>query len=164
MYLRRSNRGSGEFLRNIPLFAPCSDRELRRIARIGTEVEVETGRVLTWVGRPGSQFCVIVSGTASVWREGVRLDVLQAGSFFGEVALLDHDMCSATVVADTRMRLIALSRREFLSPHFLTPSVQAQMLKELSRRLRRANMAWARGQRGQAVAPTFEAPAIAHES
>src|ERR1700722_9696953 len=163
MYLRRPSRGAEVALRNIPLFAPCSDRELRRIARIGTEVEVEAGRVLTWVGRPGTQFCVIVSGTASVWREGVRLDVLQAGSFFGEVALLDHDMCSATVVADTRMRLVALSRREFLSPHFLTPSVLEQMLKELSRRLRRANIGWARGQRGQEMVATFEAPAIAHD-
>lgn len=120
MHVRRLNRGSEVSLRNLALFAPCSDRELRRIARIGTEVEVEAGRVLTFVDRPGTQFCVIVSGTASVWREDVRLDVLQAGSFFGEVALLDNDMCSATVIADTRMRLIAMSQtqiHELAFPH-----------------------------------------------
>ena len=142
MFPRRSKRGSGVSLRDLALFAECSEREARRIAGIGSEVEIEAGRVLTFAGQPGSQFFVIVSGTASVWREGVRLDVLRAGSFFGELALLDRDPCSATVIADTDMRLLVMSRQEFLSPYFLTPSVLEHMLKELSRRLRRADMGW----------------------
>ncbi len=82
--LRRPSRGPEVSLRSLALFSRCSDRELRRVARIATEVEVEAGRLLTFVGRPDDQFFVIVSGIASVWREGVRLDVLQRGSFFGE--------------------------------------------------------------------------------
>jgi len=142
MNVRRPKRGSEVSLRDLALFARCTDRETRRIARIATEVQIESGRVLTFAGQPGAQFFVIVSGSASVWREGVRLDVLRAGSFFGEGALLSHDMCSATVIADTDMRLLVMSRQEFLSPYFLTPSVLEQMLKELSLRLRRANMGW----------------------
>jgi CRP/FNR family transcriptional regulator, cyclic AMP receptor protein len=162
--LRRPNRGSEVSLRSLALFSRCSDRELRRVAHISTELEVEAGRVLTSVGRPNDQFFVIVSGIASVWREGVRLDVLQRGSFFGEGALGGRYVCSATVVADTRMRLMAMSRQEFISPHFLTLSVLEQMVKELSRRLRRAEIGLVAGKQFQELATTFEAPAVTYDS
>jgi CRP-like cAMP-binding protein len=77
--LRRPSRGPEVSLRSLALFSRCSDRELRRVARIATEVEVEAGRLLTCVGRPNDQFFVVVSGIASVWRGGVRLGVLQRG-------------------------------------------------------------------------------------
>ena len=160
----RPSRGPEVSLRSLALFSRCSDRELRRVARIATEVDVEAGRLLTFVGRPNDQFFVIVSGIASVWRGGVRLGVLQRGSFFGEGSLLSRDVYSATVLADTRMRLMAMSRREFMSPHFLTRSVLEEMVKELSHRLRRAEIGLACGQESQEVATTFEAPAVTHDS
>jgi CRP-like cAMP-binding protein len=152
VYRRRRTSARASTLNRLALFGPCSVRELSRIERLGTEVEVEAGRILTVAGEPGAQFFVIVSGTASVWRGGTRLDVLPPGSFFGELALLDGDRSSATVVANTRMRLFVLSRREFFSPHFLVSPVVHQILMEMGRRLRRADTGWAPEQRGQTVA------------
>ena len=53
------------------------------------------------------------------WRVGVLLDVLQPGSLFGEMSLLDHEKRTAYVIAETDMRLLVMSRREFRSPRFL---------------------------------------------
>ena len=144
MQLRHANQHQRLMaLRSLPLFSRCSTTELRRIDRITTEIRVDAGHVLTYLGEPGEEFFVILSGTANVWRDGVLLDVLQPGSFFGEMSLLDHEKRTAYVIAETDMRLLVMCRREFRSPHFLVCSVVEEMLNEVSRRLRRADHGWA---------------------
>jgi CRP-like cAMP-binding protein len=125
-------------LRRLPIFTGCTTRQLRRIASVTTELHIEAGRELTALGRTGTEFFVIVSGLASVRRDGVQIDELEAGSFFGEVALLDRGGRTATVTADTDMRLLVLTRREFLSTQFFVPAVAEQMLGVMTDRLRRA--------------------------
>ena len=144
MRIRRLRRGvRADSLHQVPLFAACGGKELQRIARLTTEIHVEAGRVLTLVDRPGAEFFIIASGMATVWRGDVQLDSLGPGSFFGELSLFDRDVRTATVVADTDMRLLVLSRAEFFSSHFLVPTVMERMLAEISRRLRRADHGWA---------------------
>ncbi len=126
-------------LRVIPLFSMCSPKELARIEQLTTLVEVSVGTVLAHKGAPGNQFFVISSGVASVWHDGIQLDELGPGSFFGEVSLLDRGPRTATVIADTDMVLLVMSCREFTSMHFRNSAVQEQLLGELSRRLRRAD-------------------------
>ena len=143
MYVRHNRRNlSVELLRNIPLFAACTDKELERIARLTTETHVQAGRTLTHMSQPGSEFFIIVSGTATVWRGDTALDMLGPGSFFGEMSLFNNDLRTATVVADTEMRLLVMSRSEFFNAHFLVCSVMERMLAEISRRLRRADHEW----------------------
>ncbi len=132
-------------LRNLPLFTECSTKELRRMEALMTEARVPAGRVLTSCTEPGKEFFIVVSGTASVWREGVRLEVVGPGGFFGEVSLFDHGKRTASVVADTDMDLLVLSPGEFRSPHFLIAPVMQQMLKVFSERLRRADEGWTDG-------------------
>lgn len=132
-------------LRSLALFSDCSPKELRRIEPLMTEAHVPAGRVLTSCREPGSEFFIVARGTASVWREYVRLDVIGPGGFFGELALFDHGMRTASVIADTDMDLFVLSPQEFRSPHFLTASVMQGMLKVFSERLRRADEGWTGG-------------------
>ena len=56
-----------------------------------TTIDVPSGTVLTEQGAAGSEFFVIVEGSASVWRNGGRLSLLEPGTFFGELALLDRE-------------------------------------------------------------------------
>ena len=133
-------------LRQVPLLATCSEKQLNRIASLATQFHVEAGRLLTAVDKPGSEFFIIIDGSASVWRGDVRLDELGPGSFFGELSLFDRGVRTATVLAETDMDLLVLSRKEFLSPHFLQTSVMERMLTEMTRRLRRADHEWAKGQ------------------
>jgi CRP/FNR family transcriptional regulator, cyclic AMP receptor protein len=132
--LRRQERV--ELLRGVQLFSGCSTTELRRIASLTTEIAVEAGKVLTKRGEPGLEFFIIIEGEANATRKGVDLATLGPGSFFGELALLDGGQRTATVVAETDMRLLVLSRSEFNELHRTAPSVSKKMILELGVRLR----------------------------
>jgi CRP/FNR family transcriptional regulator, cyclic AMP receptor protein len=129
-------------LKDLALFSECSTKELCRMELLMTEAKVPAGRVLTSCTERGAEFFIVVSGTASVWREGVRLDVVGPGGFFGELALFDHGVRTASVIADTDMELFVLSAQEFRSQHFLIAPVMQGMLKVFSERLRRADEGW----------------------
>jgi CRP/FNR family transcriptional regulator, cyclic AMP receptor protein len=128
-------------LRDIALFSGCTDKQLERIAGLTTEHWVPARREMTVAGEDGREFFVVVRGTATVRRDGVVLGTVGPGSFFGELSLLDGAPRSATVVADTDMILLVMSRTEFRSPYFLIPPVMERMLAELGRRLRHAGEA-----------------------
>jgi len=126
-------------LERLPLFSACTPRELHRLAAITTEVDVEAERVLCREGDPGDEFFVVVDGTAVATREGVVLDILHPGSFFGELALLDGGPRTATVTAQIPMRLLVLSRREFDRVWSVAPPVAKSIATELARRIRVAD-------------------------
>ena len=135
MHLRKQQRI--DLLQDVSLFAGCSKSELSKIASLTTEHTVEPGHVLTKQGELGREFFVIVEGTATASRKGKRMAKLGPGSFFGELALLDGGERTATVVADTPMRLLVLSEGEFCNLYFLVPSVARKIIAELGSRLRR---------------------------
>jgi CRP/FNR family transcriptional regulator, cyclic AMP receptor protein len=138
---RTVKEGRRRALRDIALFSGCSDKQLWRIAALTTEHWVPARRVLTVAGDDGDEFFVVVRGTATVSRDGVVLGTVGPGSFFGELSLLDGAKRTATVVADTDMVLLVMSRTEFHSPYFRVPPVMEKMMTELGRRLRHANEA-----------------------
>ncbi len=113
MVTLRFERDDGlAFLRGLSPFSDCTSYELRRVRSQMTSIERDAGEVLIEEGKPGSEFFVIASGSASVWRNGRLLDHLLAGSFFGELSLLDGKCRSATVRAESSIHLLAMSRRE----------------------------------------------------
>ncbi|HTT86851.1 MAG TPA: cyclic nucleotide-binding domain-containing protein [Acidimicrobiales bacterium] len=128
-----------EILKGVNLFSECNKNELRRIASLTTEHIVKSGEVLATQGEPGSQFFMVIEGSAVASRNGSKLATFGPGAFFGELALLDGGERTATVVADSEMRVLVLTRREFQSLHSNSPSVAYKMLAELGSRLRSAD-------------------------
>jgi CRP/FNR family cyclic AMP-dependent transcriptional regulator len=126
-------------LHGVSLFSNCSKEELRRIATMVTLHEAPQGSVLSEQGKAGLEFFVVVEGSANATRNGIQLAHLGPGSFFGELALLDGGPRTATVVAQTDMRLLVFSRREFSQLHGSSPGVAFKMLAELGARLRKAD-------------------------
>jgi CRP-like cAMP-binding protein len=126
-----------EHVQQTSLFSSCTKDELRMIASLTTMKDVASGAVLAEQGKPGREFFVVTEGSATASRNGAWLAELGPGSFFGELALLDGGPRTATVVADTDMTLLVLSRTEFKSLQFSAPSVAYKMLVELGARLRR---------------------------
>ena len=100
-------------LDSIPLFADLSGRERARVAEVADEVDVEAGRELASEGRFGYEFFAILDGRAEVLQDGEHVRELGPGDFFGEIALLETDRRTATVVARTPMTLLVVHRREF---------------------------------------------------
>jgi CRP/FNR family transcriptional regulator, cyclic AMP receptor protein len=122
-------------LRGVPLFATCTAKELSKIASLSTRVNVNAGRVVAQQGTRGREFIVIVSGTATVERDGAAIAHLAAGDYFGEIALIVHGPRSATVVADTDLVVDAFSRDEFRQLVETSPGLAARLSTEAARRL-----------------------------
>ncbi len=131
-----------EMLSRVPLFGACTRDELARIESITDEVDVEEGRVLVREGRVGGEFFVVVSGTAAATRGDQPLATFGPGAFFGEMALLDGRPRSATVVAQTPMRLLVLEPRSFARLIDETPTVARRMLTTLAERIRSLDETW----------------------
>ena len=92
----------------IPLFADLPDADLATIASAALEVEVEPGETVAAQGQTGHALFAILSGTADVIADGAKRAVLGPGDVFGEIAMLAAGHRTASVVATSRMTLIAL--------------------------------------------------------
>ena len=136
--LRRGGDSKAELLANVPLFSTCNKRELSRIASLVDEVAAPKGKVLVRQGDPGRECFVIADGKAKATMRGKGTAVLGPGAFFGEMSLLDQGPRSATVTAETDMRLLVLGSREFSSLVNEVPVVAVRMMQGLAERLRRA--------------------------
>lgn len=129
------------YLQRVQLFESCSSRQLRAIARIAEVQEVPAGHVLARVGEPGDRFFVLVDGTARIEVQPQKHSKIGPGGFFGEMSLLDGDPRSATVIADTALRLLVIHRRDFVTLLREVPSLTQRMLVTLSQRVRSAERA-----------------------
>jgi CRP-like cAMP-binding protein len=145
-------------LKTFPLFAACSLRDLSRIDSLTNDLRVKAGHVLTLSGQPGYEFFIVMNGTATVWCQGLELDRLGPGSFFGELALLSGQNRVATVVADADMDLLVMSIQEFRSPHFQIEPVKDVMLATIAGRLGRTTEGWAEAVAEPAVSRLPSAP------
>jgi len=125
-------------IRRIPSFSGCMRRELLAIARIADIREEPPGKVLTRRGAPGKEFFLILEGTARVELSARKRVLLGPGECFGEMSLLDGKPRSATVAAETPLRLLVISRRAFWPLLLTAPQLTRKILVTLSERLRQA--------------------------
>lgn len=125
-----------QMLKAVPLFAECDDKQLAFIATQVDEVDFDPGRDLTREGAAGGEFFIILSGTAEVRRQGRHLRELGPGDFFGEIALLDGGVRTATVTAKTAMKCLVLSRGEFQNVIRQKATIAVSVLQTLGERLR----------------------------
>lgn len=98
-----------------PVFAPLAAPTIERLARSARIVDVEAGRHVVRQGEPGDDYFLIDDGTVDVQLDDVHVRFLAAGSSFGEIALLRSVPRTASVVAVTRCRLVAIERDQFLA-------------------------------------------------
>ncbi|MCB0996707.1 MAG: cyclic nucleotide-binding domain-containing protein [Acidimicrobiales bacterium] len=130
-----SKHDAVERLQSIPMFAELSSRELKRVSKLMTQIEVREGRDLTTEGEVGREFMIIVEGSAVVRRKGRKIAELGPGDFFGELAVLSGEPRNATVTAATPMTLEALNRREFMSLLDEEPKIAKKVLLGAVKRL-----------------------------
>ena len=133
MLLRSDTRV--ELLRGLPLFELCSKRDLRRIAAIAVERELAAGAELIREGEPAGEFYVVVEGEVDVRRRGRRVAHLGEGSFVGEIALLSRSPRTATVIASTPLRVLAISGRDFVALLDTLPELWLKVARTLADRV-----------------------------
>ncbi|HEY6076076.1 MAG TPA: cyclic nucleotide-binding domain-containing protein [Gaiella sp.] len=124
-----------ELIRHLPLFELCSKRDLRRIAALAVEREIDEGGELIREGEPGTEFFVVVDGEIDVRRRGRRVARLGAGSYVGEIALLSRSPRTATVVATTPLRVLAIAGRDFVELLDSIPELWLKVARTLADRV-----------------------------
>jgi len=124
-----------DLLRGLPLFELCSKRDLRRIAAIAVERELDAGVELIREGEPAGEFYVVVEGEVEVRRRGRRVARLGDGSFVGEIALLSRSPRTATVIAATPLRVLAISGRDFVALLDSLPELWLKVARTLANRV-----------------------------
>jgi CRP-like cAMP-binding protein len=123
-----------ELLKRAPLFAQCSKKELAQVALLADEIDMREGKVLTREGEPGREFFVLIEGEADVVRDGVEVNVMGPGDFFGEIALVSNRPRTATVTATSPVRLLVVTDRAFRELMRNMPSIQDKVLAALAAR------------------------------
>ncbi len=137
------SREAQQTLRSIPLFANVGDADLDSIASHVIERRYPRNATIVEEGLPGDYMYVIREGRVKVTklsedgREKI-LEFLGEGEFFGEMSLLDRAPRSASVKTLDPVRLLALSRNDFLSIMRASPDLAMAVVQELTRRLREA--------------------------
>jgi CRP-like cAMP-binding protein len=124
-----------DLIRHVPLFAECSKKELKQIAGLADEIDFKAGKVLIHEGRPGREFFVLVEGQVEVSRGGKRIDTMQGGNFFGEVALVSDHPRNATVTTTTPVDVLVITDRSFRTLLADSPQIQRKVLTALADRL-----------------------------
>jgi voltage-gated potassium channel len=124
-------------LEGIPLFAGVPKRQLRKIAALTREARYRRSTAIVRAGERGDDFFLILDGSASVHRpSGLPSIPLGPGTYFGEIALLDGEVRTATVVAETDVQCLRLSRAPFLRMLRSEPEVAIVLLRHLAARVR----------------------------
>jgi CRP-like cAMP-binding protein len=119
------------------LFSGCTEEELARIALLVQERAAAPNDTLTVEGDDGTEFFVVVDGTAVATVDGDEIGRLGPGSFFGEMALLDGGERRATVTATSPMALLVLDRNDFNEMlEVAMPSVAPKLLAVVGARMR----------------------------
>ena len=125
-----------EHLRNLPLFAGCSKRELQAVHRAGDEITMVDGTVIIDQGQLGREAFVILEGKVTVKRRDRKVAELGPGDVVGELALLDHGPRTASAVCEGDCTLFVLDQRHFRGVIEDHPSISMKLLAALAARIR----------------------------
>ena len=107
------------------------------------------GEVIVTEGQPGDSMYVIQSGAVEVVKQSdsgdQTLGTLKQGQFFGEMAIFEDEVRSATVRAVGEAHVIEVDKKSVEKRIAENPRLAVNLLKEMSSRLRGSNARRLRG-------------------
>jgi ATP-binding cassette subfamily B protein len=114
----RHARVEADRLRQVPLFGELEGPDLDVLADRFITQWFEAGDVICSEGEVGERFYLLARGTVEVLKrvesgEPRVLTVLDAGDYFGEIALLEQVPRTATVRARSRCQVLTLDSQQF---------------------------------------------------
>ncbi|MFL0669985.1 MAG: cyclic nucleotide-binding domain-containing protein [Erythrobacter sp.] len=135
----------------LQMFGPGISREDIAPLVAGAEVmQARAGQVIVTEGADDKDVFIIRSGSMIVEKDiggrPVFLSYLPAGSYFGEMAVIDGSPRTATVKAAIKSEVIRLPGAEFLAMLDRVPGLQQRALKEMT--ARRATNAFIESRKG----------------
>jgi CRP/FNR family cyclic AMP-dependent transcriptional regulator len=134
---------TARFLAQVPLFRSLSRKQLQSVANAVTPRHFDAGEVMVEQGKGGVGLFILVSGRAEAIRkrlDGIETVVNTFGptDFFGELALLNDEPRTASVVATEDTECLVLVRWELLPKLQADGEMTTAILQELASRFQRA--------------------------
>ena len=128
-------------LKNVELFKDIPGEVLADIAFLLDEVNYEEGSYVVYEGELGKELFVIVEGQVDVVVGGKPVNRLFAGQYFGEMAIIDSQPRSASIVARNEIILLKIDKDDFYEILQQRNEVAIGIIKVLSDRIRNCNKA-----------------------
>jgi CRP/FNR family cyclic AMP-dependent transcriptional regulator len=125
-----------ELIKRVPLFTGLNDKQLKALANNFTERSFREGQELTAEGTGGAGFFVIESGEARVTIDGEDRRQLGPGDYFGEIALIDGGLRTATITATTDGKSYGLTSWQFRPLVEENASIAWPLLEAMAKRTR----------------------------
>ena len=135
---------AAELLARVPLLSDLESGELERIAQVAIPRSFPKGARVFHEGDESDACYVIRAGEVRVTREhsdgrAIALATLGPGELFGELAMLDGGVRSASVEALSDAELLAVSATDMRGLLERNASITAKLVVALTRRLRETN-------------------------
>lgn len=126
-----------DFLRNTPLFASCSNKNIEYIADLTRTRRFKAGdTIIVEDSESTIGFYILLEGSAKATRGDHELAEYSSGDYFGEIALLlDDTPRTATVSATTDATVLALTRWDFRALLKTHPEIAVGVMAVLAQRL-----------------------------
>lgn len=128
----------------VPLFEGLSKRHLKRVASAAEVVNYMAGHSIVREGEAGESFFVVLTGQAKVTVKGRTVNRVLPGDHFGEISLLDGGPRTATVVSETPMTMLMITRKAFTRALEDAPDLAISLMESLARMIRRVDRSLAR--------------------
>jgi CRP/FNR family cyclic AMP-dependent transcriptional regulator len=133
-----------ELLGRVPVFSTLEHEDLERIAQLAVPRAFEPGQIVFREGDSSDTCYIVRSGRARAVREHIdgrtiTLATFGPGDIFGELAMFEDELRSATVEAVQRTTVVAVlgpDMRRLMVEH---PQISARLVIALGRRLRETN-------------------------
>ncbi len=131
-----------KMLAQVPLFAGLEEKQIKSFTGSFSERSYDVGEVIEKEGDFGTAFYLITDGSVEVRRGKKLLSKLGHGEFFGEMALIDRQPRSATVIAaEPTTKCLLMTIWNFRAALETKPKLAISVMKELTRRLRQTDQA-----------------------
>src|SRR5450432_1707044 len=103
-------------------------------------VAFQAGQTIFEEGQSGDNMYVVQEGAVDIMLHGKLLETTQEGGIVGEMALIDHQPRSGTVIAKTDCRLVPVNQKQFLYLVGETPYFAIQVMHVMAERLRKQHL------------------------
>ncbi len=128
-----------DYLATVSIFSYFKKKDLQRLAKKSRYCSFKIGDVIIKEGDRDGRFFILISGKADViksygTRKQKRLRTLPPKSYFGEMALFDDLIRSATVVAREDMVALCLDRLNLYKEIEQYPQLAMDLLQMLNQR------------------------------
>jgi CRP/FNR family transcriptional regulator, cyclic AMP receptor protein len=135
---KKENPQTAKMLAQVPLFSGLKGKQIKSVAgAFVRERAYDKGEVIEKEGGSAVAFYLITNGSVEVRKAEKLVSKLGRGQFFGEMALIDKQPRSATVVsAESGTKCLVMPAWNFKAAVENDPQVAMGVLKELARRLR----------------------------